>query len=334
MDDRQFASCLEMQLSKRYSVFVSSTYTDLIPEREVAFQAIMEADCFPLGMENFVAVDDDQFEFIKRVIDDADYYVLIVGGRYGSIASDGLSYTEKEYDYAVSKGIKVIALIHRNPSALPAMKVDSDKATAKKLDQFREKAKNGKMVAFWEEKANIHGLLAGSLNKTIKLFPARGWIRGDAAASEEILRELNDLRKENSELREQVEKFRPTGIEELQIASLDNKHTVTVEWLDLSGGEIIKANIERTWREYFSMISPHLESSPTEGAVSRQFGSFLARGKYEAELNKQSLATLRIQFIALGLITAQSGPLMGLDIYWSLTDRGRALMMQERIIRG
>ncbi len=55
----------------------------------------MEMDCIPAGMELFPAIDEGQWEFIKKVIDDCDYYLLIIGGRYGSVAEDGLSYTEK-----------------------------------------------------------------------------------------------------------------------------------------------------------------------------------------------------------------------------------------------
>lgn len=94
---------------KRYQVFVSSTFRDLEKERWEAVKALMTMDCIVAGMESFPAVDEEQFEYIKEIIDDCDYYVLILGGRYGSLAPDGVGYTEKEYDYARSKDIKVIA---------------------------------------------------------------------------------------------------------------------------------------------------------------------------------------------------------------------------------
>ena len=98
-------------MDKRYQVFVSSTYKDLIDERRAVINEIMSLDCIPSGMELFPATDEEQFEFIKRIIDDCDYYVLILGGRYGSLAKDGISYTEKEYLYALSKGIHVLAFV-------------------------------------------------------------------------------------------------------------------------------------------------------------------------------------------------------------------------------
>jgi hypothetical protein len=67
------------------------------------------ADCIPSGMEAFVAADIEQFEVIKKVIDLCDYYILIIGKRYGSInIKTQLSYTEMEYNYAIEKGIPVL----------------------------------------------------------------------------------------------------------------------------------------------------------------------------------------------------------------------------------
>src|SRR5438552_17220421 len=102
-------------MDKRYQVFVSSTYADLKKERQKVIQALMEMDCIPAGMELFPAADEEQFAFIKKVIDDCDYYLLVIGGRYGSLTSKGISYTEQEYDYAVSSDLKVVALLHESP---------------------------------------------------------------------------------------------------------------------------------------------------------------------------------------------------------------------------
>jgi hypothetical protein len=99
-------------MEKRYQVFVSSTSSDLKQERRNVTQVLMEMDCIPAGMQLFPAADEEEWEFIKRIIDDCDYYLLIIGGRYGLTTPDGMSYTGKEYDYALEEGLKTIALIH------------------------------------------------------------------------------------------------------------------------------------------------------------------------------------------------------------------------------
>lgn len=87
-------------MDKRYQVFVSSTFLDLQEERQEVMQALLELDCIPSGMELFPAANEDQWSLIKKVIDDCDYYIVVLAGRYGSVGPDGYSYTEMEYRYA------------------------------------------------------------------------------------------------------------------------------------------------------------------------------------------------------------------------------------------
>jgi hypothetical protein len=104
---------------KKYQVFVSSTFRDLVEERQDAIRSILDLKHIPAGMELFPAADMDQLTYIKKVIDECDYYLLIVGGRYGSMDADGVSFTEREYDYAVDTGKIVIAFVHSDPAAIP-----------------------------------------------------------------------------------------------------------------------------------------------------------------------------------------------------------------------
>lgn len=71
-------------MDTRYQVFVSSTFRDLQDERREVMQALLEMDCIPAGMEMFPAADEQAWQLITGVIDQSDYYALIVGGRYGS----------------------------------------------------------------------------------------------------------------------------------------------------------------------------------------------------------------------------------------------------------
>lgn len=128
-------------MEKRYQVFVSSTFEDLSEERQEVMQALLELDCMPAGMELFPAADDDQWTLIKRVIDDCDYYIVIIGGRYGSLAPSGKSYTQMEYEYAVELGKPVIAFLHKDPGKLPAEKTEKEPEKAKKLEEFKDVAK-------------------------------------------------------------------------------------------------------------------------------------------------------------------------------------------------
>jgi hypothetical protein len=99
-------------MKKKLQIFISSTYTDLIEERQAAVSAILKAGHIPAGMELFTAGDESQMETIKRWIKGSDVFMLILGGRYGSIEpTTGLSYTELEYDYAVKTDKPYFAVV-------------------------------------------------------------------------------------------------------------------------------------------------------------------------------------------------------------------------------
>jgi hypothetical protein len=135
-------------MDKVYQVFVSSTYSDLADERRRVSETLAKAGYIPTGMELFPATDLQQLEFIKRVIDRCDYYVVIIGGRYGSLADDNVSFTEKEYEYALSKQIPVLAFLHSNPDKIEVGKTDQNEQQALRLRDFRERLRTGEWLTF------------------------------------------------------------------------------------------------------------------------------------------------------------------------------------------
>ena len=76
-------------MERKYQVFISSTYEDLKTERQAAISCLLDLNCIPVGMEQFPASSLSQWEYIKKMIDMSDYYLLIVAGKYGSIDSEG-----------------------------------------------------------------------------------------------------------------------------------------------------------------------------------------------------------------------------------------------------
>lgn len=195
-------------MEKRYQIFISSTFADLEEERKGVMEAIISLNCFPAGMEMFPATDTEQFEYIKTIIDESDYYVLIIAGRYGSVAEDGVSYTEKEFDYAKEKGVPILTFIKKNIEIIPASKTDQDNKKKKKLLAFREKAMNGRMVKFWDNASELKYNLQTSLSQEFRRNPRIGWIRGNTSADLSLYNTIENMREENKILQEKYEKLR------------------------------------------------------------------------------------------------------------------------------
>lgn len=191
----------------KYQIFISSTYKDLVEERDGIIKAVLELYHIPIGMEMFSAEDEDQWEVIRRTIEVSDYYVLILGLRYGSKTTDGISFTQKEYEYAIERGIPVLAFIMNDGISLSKDKRDDDLTD---INAFRNTVlENSKMAQFWATKDELLKNVSISLMKQIMQKPGIGWVRGDKVISADAMsQELTNLSSENRELRATVEEFK------------------------------------------------------------------------------------------------------------------------------
>lgn len=199
-------------MEKRYQVFISSTFQDLQNARQEVSQALLRADCFPAGMELFPAADEEQFEFIKTIIDQSDYYIIISAGRYGSIHPEtGLSYTEMEYDYAVASGKPVIRLLHRDPLQLLAGGlIEKSEVGRKRLEAFRQKLMGSNLVSFWESQHELGMQATMGLMNAIRRYEATGWVKLEKKAAASIsLRKKNELSETEIDelIRDQIIKY-------------------------------------------------------------------------------------------------------------------------------
>ena len=168
-------------MHKLYHVFISSTFSDLKEERKKVSEALSKAGYVPEGMELFPASSQKQFDFIKRVVDRCDYYVVVIGGCYGSLSDEKISYTEMEYNYALERKLPTLAFLHKSPDRLEANKVEKEKALLKKLNNFRDRLKNSAMVDFWEDPGSLAASVVVAVGQEVNLNPGIGWVRGDQA---------------------------------------------------------------------------------------------------------------------------------------------------------
>lgn len=327
-------------MDKRYQVFISSTYTDLKEERQLVSQMLMELNCIPAGMELFPATDEEQFSFIKTIIDDSDYYLLIIGGRYGSVTEEGVSFTEKEYDYAVEQGKPVVALLHGSPGSLPMERSELTEIARSKLREFRDRVSKGRLVRYWTSPQELQGHVAVSMSSTIARMPAVGWVRGSAVASEDLLREINELRKKNEALETTLKKFESSAADlGFEAAGLDTSFVVNGSYYSAASRTRRSWKSELSWREMFYYISPYLTKSIIEQKVSETLRIALLKkeGKPNTKsiLDDQDFQTISVQLKVLGVVDIQVKVATDGKRYkfWSLTPAGEKLMYQLRVVR-
>ncbi len=170
-----------MQYTKRkFQVFVSSTYLDLQIERQTVIRTLLELDCIPVGMELFPSSNDSQWDFIKRIIEECDYYLVLVAGRYGSTQANGLSYTEAEYQLAAQLGKPIISLLHAAPDTLESHRQEKGRKK-KQLLEFRKLCEQ-RLCQLWTSADSLAGKVATSIRQLIVHNPAKGWVSGHDVA--------------------------------------------------------------------------------------------------------------------------------------------------------
>jgi uncharacterized protein DUF4062 len=155
-------------MDRRFQFFISSTFTVLKEERQAVLKAVLELAQMPAGMELFPASDDSAWQLIRDVIDGSDYYLLIVGGRYGSVDDEKTGYTEKEYDYALQTNKPLIAFLHENPGALARDLAETQDAAWKKLERFRAKVVKKHTCVFWKSAEDLKAKVIVGVTSAMK----------------------------------------------------------------------------------------------------------------------------------------------------------------------
>lgn len=352
-----------MAIERREQVFVSSTFLDLQEERQAVIQTLLQADCFPAGMELFPASDDEKWKLIQRVIDDSDYYVVVLGARYGSVDEQGLSFTEKEFDYAIATKTPVMGFLHGDPTVISLGKADLDEKARENLENFRTKV-GERMVKYWTSPAELAGAVALSLIQLRKTHPSEGWIRSSNALTPEVEREIAQLREriatQQQELDRDHDASQPAGINLDLLSQGEDQHKMDIRiryWTeeDTEAGRTTErrgrwhdSHVEVSWNTVFASLAPLLMDESSEMSIDQELdhlanlhisdppplpedaGSF---GLIEAGI--EAMQDFKVQFFALGLIrqSEKRHPIHDKNTYWSLTQEGRNHMMRLRAVR-
>ena len=324
-------------MEKKYQIFISSTYEDLKDERDQAIKAVLEMGHIPVGMEMFSAADEEQWQLIARQIESSDYYIIILAHRYGSETPEGISYTEKEYDYAKSCGIPVLGFIINKGANWPANYVDKETNKKKKNELLKSKVKS-KLVNFWETKEDLHGKISISLVKSMTTNPRVGWSRSDELNSINATREIIRLSEENSILRKENEKLKnnelepdDSGIKTFQIL---NKNDMKFRVRSEPNWDTAE-RFTKTLLEIFLYIAPNLLSENTTKGVADNIAYRVAGNKkfHIWPIGKSLIEHLMAQLAALELVepSKKKHPVSDKETYWTLTTLGK--QVQKRSIR-
>lgn len=171
-------------------------------ERQAAVAAVLAAGHIPAGMELFTAGDKGQVDTIKNWIRESDVFMLILGGRYGSIEPDSQkSYIHLEYEYAAKQKKPLFAIVMDDHAMEEKVKREGravlEQANYGKFVDFRNMVKN-KIVRFFRDEKDIRLAILEKLNEMSKLHHPGGWIRAE---------EVDALKAQNDQLNDQIKDY-------------------------------------------------------------------------------------------------------------------------------
>lgn len=326
-------------MQRIHHVFVSSTYSDLIDERKKVSEAISKAGFVAEGMEIFPASSQRQFDFIKRIIDRCDYYILVLGGRYGSLFNEHTSYTRAEYEYARSKDIPILSLLHRNVDSLPSDKREEDEGFREKLEEFRLFVERTSLVDYWgtPDEAGMKAIAA--LSQEVAVNAGAGWIRGDYAATEDLLAEMNSLRKQNEELRAELSSANSAASASVVIenlADLDDDVEISVTlWHSRYSDKVLAETL--SWREILKIVGPEYRTQKNVTGVSSALGRYFTKNQtdYSLKYDLPLFQRILMQFELLGILKASELRLKGggTGLFYKLTEKGVSALLLSSAIR-
>lgn len=249
--------------SRKYQIFISSTFEDLKEERAVVMQRIIDYGHIPSGMEMFPIDNKDPLKYIKKVIDQADYYILIVGGRYGSTDEDGVSFTEKEFRYALKKNIPILIFINNKLNFLSASKLESTPEKREKLQRFTKRLEKSFQPFYWQTILDLEGQVFVQISKAITNDTRPAWQKLDIYHDSDLRKQImqitvdkNSLLTLNDKYIKQLQKHTRLKVFHLANDALQIKGT-----LKFPNGKVVENwELPTTWHKLFLLWGPRIIS--------------------------------------------------------------------------
>jgi len=218
-------------MNKKYQVFISSTFVDLVEERNEVTKALLELDCIPVGMEYFPTSAESSTDYIRQAIYESDYFIMLLAGRYGSLIDDsGTSFMELEYNHA-RQTKKPILIFIKNAS----LNSDENVENINKLNTFKKHLLENHLCSFFDSASDLGSLVVKKMIQIIKTNPSTGWVRD---ADDREGSEFSKQTSENSINRSIRKTFlltfnpakHPTGIFKEEVTEFQEKGTYVTHW--------------------------------------------------------------------------------------------------------
>ena len=310
---------------KRYQVFISATYTDLREERGMLLQTLPTLGCLPTTVEAHTQNLSTMVN-IRRRIDDCDYFVLLVGSRYGSLMPSGVSYTHMEYVYAATKQKPILVLMHEAPETR-AEELQEQKVEGKlKFGDFRKVLQREREhIVYWRDAKDLASALHNAIPALLRRHPTVGWARigkegvARAPANAELEKECEVLKKRVKELEAERERWLSSAVGSTEsLAKGEELLEIVYRCKAYAGGNCqdINGKTRLSWNELLVSFGSNLLQAQTEEFMAAKINERLQKNALveiqkeypkthavvDVQISPSSFNSIKMQFRVLGFI--------------------------------
>lgn len=335
---------------KRYQVFISATYTDLREERGVLLQTLPSLGCLPSTFEAHTQSLSTMVN-IRRRIDECDYYLLIVGSRYGSLMPSGVSYTHMEYVYAATKQKPMLILMHESPESRVAEFQEQSIEGKLKFNDFRKVLQRERdNIVYWRDAKDLTHALHNAIPALIRKYPTIGWSRvinksGSVGASHvssvsnsELEKECEALKKRIKDLEAEKEKWLNASINSPEtLAKGEDLFDIQYKCKAYAGGNCqdVFGKTRLSWNELLASFGSNLLQAQTEEFMIVKLNERLQKNALaevqseypkthavvDIQITPASFNAIKMQFRVLGYIQRVSRD-NDIKQWWQITAVG------------
>lgn len=308
--------------------------------------ALLSMGMIPTGMELYPTEQNNQWPMIQQVINECDYYVVVLGGRYGTLSPIGLSYTHREYVYAATRKKPVIALLHDHPELLPEGCRESTREGEVRFRDFRKLLQNkAALFRYWSSPEDLGDVARKAMPMFVRQNPAQGWVRAGQVADISQIREVQDLKKRVEELEKENHDLTAGWRPPLETLARGTD-TVAIQYscnAYIKGDcKVTMAESKMSWDEVFSTVAPQMMDEVPESVMREALEEAVAtRALQDVQhllpkahavrnivLSTASFNQIKIQLRALGLIRKSVSKEGAGQTWWQLTPHGDHTMTQ------
>jgi hypothetical protein len=245
----------------------------------------------------------------------------------------------------------VLAFLVKNPGKLRVDETDNDPEKAQKLIAFKKKLEEKRIVKYWEDGSQLVNDIKDSIHDIVRRRPGVGWIRGDQALDPTVYKDLEEVRRQNKELQEQLDIVSKGDIgfpvdlshgsdlfqiEYKVVEGSDNSNTIQKGGYDISWDNLFNILIEFVIQDY---ASEYDMLDRMKSIVQGVHGVEIPAGT-SVTISRDCIIQARHQFVALGLIVSvdnNSGALRTDNkisyITWQLTEKGRRYFARSNALK-